>query len=149
MSEEIEQTEAPQTPVHTPKKGFLVAASFTVAGAVLSYIYQDEIIFFTGQETPMAFITLLIALLVFSMFFIMCYRNPKFGDSLLNRSIKVDDLPKENHSFHYSAGYKVESGADEKRLNSARKNKRATRKQLAETTRKMAEEGTLNKDEGN
>lgn len=149
MSEEIEHTEAPLKQVHTPKKGFLVAASVMLLGAVLAYMFQDDIIYFNGQENQMAFVTLLIALIVFSMFFVMCYRSPKFGDRLLNRNVEVGDLPKESHSYHYSTGFKAESGADEKRLNSARKNKRATRKQLAEKTRKMAEAGTLNKDEGN
>jgi len=133
----IDNQKPAETPKLKPHKGFLLAASITVLAVIFAYMYQEDIVYLSDTESHMGFVTLIIMLLVLSIFFIFCYRNPKIGAMFLNKDKSVKNTKKDKTTYHFSAGFKAETGLDEKRLNTARKSKRVTRKKLAAVTREM------------
>lgn len=122
-----------------PRPGFLIVAALFALGAIAAYLYEDAIIARSGD---MAFVVLIAILVLVSLMFVLFYRMPSIGNRLLGHSAVLDAGQKERSSTMstFTGAYKVETGMQEKRQATARKSARATRKQVAATTRAMQAE---------
>ena len=65
----IDNQKPAETPKLKPHKGFLLAASITVLAVIFAYMYQEDIVYLSDTESHMGFVTLIIMLLVLSIFF--------------------------------------------------------------------------------
>jgi len=119
---------------------FLVAAGVCVALVLVAYVFEDAIVSDSagGQLT---FAAMLIFLVLLSMALIFCYRSPRVGNRLLGYDIVISKPERTVKSdVQFSAGFKADTGADTKRMNSARKQARYSRRKLAAVTRQMQKE---------
>jgi len=137
MSEIQDQIEADAS---RPRPGFLVAAAACVVLAIFAYLFEGEIISgVSGGQLTYAF--LLIFLVLAAMGLVYCYRVPRFGNRLLGYDVVIGKPQKGAKSdVQYSGGFKAETGADTKRMNSKRKQARYSRRKLAQVTREMQQE---------
>lgn len=128
-----------------PQPVFLVLASLVSMGAMAIYFYKPEI---TERSGEVGFAFLLVFLVLGALFLVLCYRMPRVGNKMLGFSIVIDEPEKKiNEGYHYTGTFKVETGADEKRQNSKRKQARYNRRKIAALTREMQKEGLLEVDE--
>lgn len=126
-----------------PRRGFLTAGGVTSILGVLAYLYEETIVMTSG---PVAFAVILVFLVLVSLFLILCYRKPVWGNRLLGYDIVLVNPDKKIKSdVQYSGGFKAETGAETKRMNSRRKQARYARRKLAQVTREMQSEKTDNK----
>ena len=122
-----------------PRPAFLAAAAVAVVLAAVAYIYEDAIV--SGSGGQLTFAAILIVLVLSAMVLVLCYRNPALGNRLLGADKALNKPQKGVKSdVQYSGGFKAESGADTKRLNTKRKQARYSRQKLAKVTRKMQQE---------
>ncbi|NVJ71076.1 MAG: hypothetical protein HWE08_12015 [Alphaproteobacteria bacterium] len=125
-----------------PRAGFLWAAGVVSILAVLAYFFEDMMVEPDGNGA-LAYAVLLGLLIMLAMFLVLCYRMPRIGNRLLGYDVAImPTREKEKASFQYTGGFKVDTGLDEKRMSSKRKQARHSRKKLAETTRQMQAEKT-------
>lgn len=124
-----------------PKRVFLVAAAVVSMLIVGAYLYQDDIIL---GSSPLAYGALLIVLVLLALALVACYRSPRLGNRLLGYDIIITDPDKKGakSDVQYGGGFKTESAADAKRMNSKRKQARYSRRKLAQVTREMQQEKT-------
>lgn len=115
---------------------WLVLGLITISATVVAYLYQDDIIYYSN-DSMFAYSVLLILLVVMTLFFVMCYRNPALGEKIIGKAPDIEHGDKEKTSFLYTGFTKTQSASDEKILNSARKKARSSRKHYAAVTREM------------
>lgn len=122
-----------------PRRVFLVAAAIVSALVAAAYVYQDDVMRASG---PLAYGALLIVLVLLALSFVACYRTPRLGNRLLGYDIVITDPDKKGvkSDVQYGGGFKTDSAADAKRMNSRRKQTRSTRRKLAQVTREMQQE---------
>lgn len=126
-----------------PRRVFLIAGSITSVLGVLAYLYEETIVITSG---PVAFAVILVFLVLISLFLILCYRKPAWGNRLLGYDIVLVNPDKKIKSdVQYSGGFKAESGVETKRMNSKRKQARYSRRKLAQVTREMQSNKSDNK----
>ena len=118
---------------------WLVLGLITISATVVAYAFQDDIIYFSGGKV-FTYSVLLILLVVMTLFFVMCYRNPALGEKIIGKAPDVEHSEKEKTGFHYTGFTNTASASDEKRLNSSRKKMRSNRKHYAAVTREMQAE---------
>jgi len=118
---------------------WLLFGLITISATVVAYAYQDDIIFYSNGSV-FAYSVLLILLVLMTLFFVMCYRNPALGEKIIGKAPNVDQTQNEKSSFHYTGFTKTNSASDEKILNSKRKKTRNTRKHYAAVTREMQDD---------
>lgn len=137
MSEIRDEIEAE---ARRPRPGFLVAASVCMILAVAAYMFEEDIVSSDGGGQLM-FAFLLIFLVLTAMGLVLCFRSPRLGNRLLGYDVVIIDPDKSSKSdLQYSGGFKAETGADTKRMNTKRKQARYSRRKLAEVTRQMQQE---------
>jgi len=121
-----------------PRRGFLVAAAVASALAAIAYVFEEDIILSSGA---MGYAFLLIVLIFLAAGLMFCYKNPRFGSRLLGYDVVLRDPAKKIKSdVQFSGGFKADTGADTKRMNSKRKQARYSRRKLAQVTREMQRE---------
>ena len=117
-----------------PRPVFLVIALIFSVGAIAAYLYEPEITEMSGGSN-VPFAVLLISLVLLAIVMVLFFRNPRLGNRLLGYDAVMQDLTKEKRTgYHFSAGFKSDTGVDEKRMNTRRKSARATRRQYAKIT---------------
>ncbi len=124
---------------YKPRRVFLVAATVVSVLLIAAYLMQDDIIL---GSSPLAYGALLIFLVLLALGLIACYRNPRLGNRLLGYDVVITDPDKQGvkSDVQYSGGFKTDSAADTKRMNSKRKQARYSRRKLAQVTREMQQE---------
>ena len=123
-----------------PRPVFLVAAAISIGLALGAYLFEEEIVAGTGGG-QLSFAFLLVFLVLVAMGLVMCFRNPRLGNRLLGYDVVLRKPNKGAKSdLQFSAGFKAETGADKKRMNSKRKQARYNRRKLAQATRDMQQE---------
>ncbi len=122
-----------------PRRVFLVAAAIVSGLVAAAYVYQDDVM---RASSPLAYGALLIVLVLLALALVACYRTPRLGNSLLGYDIVITDPDKKGvkSDVQYGGGFKTDSAADAKRMNSRRKQARSTRRKLAQVTREMQQE---------
>ncbi len=115
-----------------PNVIFLIFAFISMLAAVAVYAYEDDLLV---NSSKAGFAVGLLLLVLLTLFFMLCFRNPVLGDRVLGKRGTVSK--DETSGFKYTGGFKADSAMDEKRLNSSRKSARATRKKFAATQREM------------
>lgn len=121
-----------------PKKNpiWLIFGLVTISATVAAYLFEDDILYISnGSE--FAYSVLLLLLVLMTLFFVMCYRNPALGEKIIGKAPDVERGKKDKTSFLYTGFTKTSSASDEKILNSGRKKARSTRKHYAAVTREM------------
>lgn len=122
-----------------PRRVFLIAAAVVSAMLVAAYVFQDDIML---ASSPLAYGALLIFLVLLALALVACYRTPRLGNRLLGYDIVIVNPDKQGvkSDVQYGGGFKTDSGADAKRMNSKRKQARYSRRKLAQVTREMQQE---------
>ena len=128
-----------------PKKPliFLFLAALMVVGAILGYVYEDELFFARPYRDVVAhninvyFILILLLSVLAAFFFLMCYLNPRFGNRLIGRNQPIITKPKESVSTVTYNVFDDTTAASVKSKHRKRKTSRHTRHKLAEATREM------------
>ena len=125
----------------SPEKNpvWLVFGLITISATVGAYLYQDDILYHTNAS-EFAYAVTLLLLVVMTLFFVMCYRNPALGEKIIGKAPDVEHSEKDKASFLYTGFTKTKSASDEKILNSARKKARSSRKHYAAVTREMQDD---------
>ena len=118
---------------------WLVLALVTISLTVVAYAYQDDIIYWSN-ESAFAYSVLLLLLVLMTLFFLMCYRNPSLGEKIIGGAPDVERSEKDKTAFHYTGFTTTDSASDAKRLNTSRKKTRSNRKHYAAVTREMQDE---------
>ncbi|WP_262695606.1 hypothetical protein [Kordiimonas aquimaris] len=127
-----------QDELNKPRIGFLITAAILSALSLGVYFYEADIV---SDNSALAYSLLLITLVLAAMFFMLCYRVPRIGNRLLGYHKMVDEPDKSGKSdVQFSAGFKQETAADKKRMNTQRKQARYSRRKLAAITREMNQE---------
>ena len=117
-----------------------MAAGFCILLALGAYVFEEQIVASSGGG-QLSFAILLVFLVLASMGFVMCYRTPRFGNKLLGYDVVISKPNKGVKSdMQFSAGFKADTGADTKRMNTKRKQARYSRRKLAQVTREMNED---------
>jgi len=128
-----------------PNTIFLYAASIVAVGSIFVYYFQNDIIDGTG---PTSFVVLLVFLVLLALFLVLCYRSPRIGNRFLGFGVVIDKGDKKmTDGYHYSAGFKEDTGVEVKRMNSRRKQARYNRRKIAAVTREMQAEKAKSKSE--
>jgi len=123
-----------------PRPGFLVAAGVCILSALGAYFFEEQVVASSGGG-QLSFAILLVFLVLASMGFVMCYRSPRLGNKLLGYDVIISKPNKGVKSdVQFSAGFKADTGADTKRMNSKRKQARYSRRKLAQVTREMQQD---------
>lgn len=123
-----------------PRPGFLVAAGVCILFALGAYVFEEQIVA-SSDGGQLSFAILLVFLVLASMGFVMCYRSPRLGNKLLGYDVVIGKPNKGVKSdVQFSAGFKADTGADKKRMNSKRKQARYNRRKLAQVTREMQQD---------
>ena len=124
-----------------PKKNpiWLVFGLVTISATVAAYLYEDDVMYYSNAS-EFAYAVLLLLLVVMTLFFVMCYRNPAFGEKIIGKAPDVDHSEKDKTSFLYTGFTKTPSASDAKILNSSRKKARSSRKHYAAVTREMQDD---------
>jgi len=119
-----------------PRRGFLAVGSIFAFLALLAYVFENQI---TSQAlgTELNFVILLMGLSICAFFCVLCYRNPRIGNRFLGYDVVLGEQQGAGEGYHYSGGFKSESGLAEKRRASARKTARQSRRHYAKITRDM------------
>ena len=130
-----------------PRPGFLLVAAVFAGLTVAAYLYEPVIIEMSdGSNVPFA--VLLTALVLASIVMVLFYRNPRLGNRLLGYGAVFDSpdtREDDSGGYHFSGGFKSsDTATSAKRMNSRRKQARATRRQYAKVTREMQQ--TVNAD---
>lgn len=140
-----------QRKVHRPKKNplFLVAALVCIIGVILTYTYEFELsTMYFNREVHFAVSVLELLFVVMTLYFMRCYLSPKLGKKLTGLDL-IDEATGDIAQVYkdytpearfYTRVFKVQSGKDEKIINSSRKKVRSTRKHYAAVTREMQDE---------
>lgn len=115
---------------------WLLLGLITISATVVAYAFQEDIVYLSNGSV-FAYSVLLILLVLMTLFFVMCYRNPALGEKILGKAPDVKHSEKDKTSFLYTGFTKTPSASDEKILNSARKKNRSSRKHYAAVTREM------------
>lgn len=133
-----DQSKGPSRP-----KIFLYLAALMMAFAVAAYAFQGSLQGVTGDWTT--FLFALVLPVVMALFFLYCYRTPRFGMKLLGRSIELGDRGEKEQGLSYNP-FRSESAIDEKLAQTRRKSARHLRKKLARATA-QSEEKPLSADQ--
>ncbi len=128
---EDHNTAAPEKP-----KIFLYLAALMIVLAVAAYAMQGSLLGRVGSWATFLFAILLPVLL--ALYFLYCYRVPRYGLKLLGRSIELGDPGEKTPGLSYNV-FKGESGIEEKLAQTRRKSARHLRKKLARATPKPGE----------
>ncbi|WND01577.1 hypothetical protein QGN29_08390 [Temperatibacter marinus] len=123
--------------LYKPRPIFLVFSLMFIILAILVYAYDDVILGESGGDVTMTYVLSLLVCVLLSGAMLMCYRNPKLGNKILGYDALDDAKVEQKGPSVFSTGFKFESGADEKRMGTQRKNSRATRRKYAKMTREM------------
>jgi hypothetical protein len=115
---------------------WLLLGLITISATVVAYAFQEDIVYLSNGSV-FAYSVLLILLVVMTLFFVMCYRNPVLGEKIIGRAPDVEHSEKDKTSFVYTGFTKSQSAKDEKILHSKRKRARSSRKHYAAVTREM------------
>lgn len=129
-----------QDELNKPRIGFLLTAGVLAVMAVGVYMYEADIV---ASNSVFTYALLLISLVLAAMFFMLCYRVPRIGNRVLGYHKMVDEPDRAGKSdMQFSAGFKQETAADKKRMNTKRKQARYSRRKLAAVTREMQQNKT-------
>ena len=120
-----------------PRLGFLIVAAISAMLAVATYLFEDDIVGPAGED-GITYALILVILVLVTMVLVICYRVPSLGNQLLGyHKLNAQPKMKAKSDVQYSAGFKSDTGADTKRVNSRRKQTRHSRKHYAAVTREM------------
>lgn len=129
-----DQNKAPEK--STRPKIFLYLAALMILLAVAAYAMQGSLLGRAGSWTTFLFALVLPVLM--ALFFLYCYRVPRFGLKLLGRSIELGDPGEKTQGLSYNV-FKGESAVEEKLAQTRRKSARHLRRKLARATPKPGE----------
>lgn len=118
-------------------KIFLYLAALMMALALAAYIFEGSLYDVVGSDS--AFLFALVLPVLAALFFIYCYRNPRFGRKMMGHSAP----PVAKRGSGGGLSYNVFRGEDpgaEKLAQTRRKSARHLRKQLARATAELATE---------
>ena len=118
---------------------WLIFGLVTISATVAAYLFEDDILYYTNSS-EFAYAVLLLLLVLMTLFFVMCYRNPALGEKIIGKAPDVEHSEKDKTSFLYTGFTKTPSASDAKILNSSRKKARSSRKHYAAVTREMQDE---------
>lgn len=135
-----------QTELMKPKMGFLLASGSAAVLAMVVYFLEDEITAGAQNDSGITFAFLLIALVLLSMFFMLCYRVPRIGNRLMGYDKLTGRKKTVKSDVQYTAGFKSDTAVDAKRMNTKRKQARHSRRKLAAITREMQQKNSENTD---
>ncbi|MCH8861354.1 MAG: hypothetical protein IID51_02445 [Proteobacteria bacterium] len=124
-----------KTPLEKPKI-FLYLAALMILLAVVAYAMQGSILGRAGSWTTFLFALVLPVLM--ALYFLYCYRVPRYGLKLLGRGIELGDPGEKPQGLSYNV-FKSESAGDEKLAQTRRKSARHLRKRLARATPRPGE----------
>lgn len=117
-------------------RGYLYLAALMMAVAVAAYTLEGALYDMAGSGS--AFLMALVFPVLAALFFVYCYRNPRFGRKMMGHSIPPVDKRQKAEGLSYNI-FKGESGAQEKLAGTRRKSARNLRKQLARATAEVKE----------
>lgn len=117
-------------------KVFLYLAALMILLAVVAYAMQGSLLGRAGSWTTFLFALVLPVLM--ALYFLYCYRVPRYGLKLLGRSIELGDPGERTQGLSYNV-FKGESAIEEKLAQTRRKSARHLRKRLARATPKPGE----------
>ena len=120
-------------------KGYLYLAALMMALAVAAYTFEGALYDMAGSSS--AFVFALVLPVLAALFFVYCYRNPRFGRKMMGHSAPLVDKKQRAGGLSYNI-FKGESGAQEKLAGTRRKSARHLRKQLGRATAEVAEEAS-------
>lgn len=127
-----DRKQEPEQPEEMEKpKIFLYLAALMIFLAVAAYAFQGSLQGLTGSWTTFLFMLVLPVLM--ALFFLYCYRIPRYGLKLLGRSIELGDPGERAQGLTYNI-FKGESASAEKLAQTKRKSARHLRRRLARAT---------------
>lgn len=112
---------------------FLYLAALMIMLAVAAYAMQGSLLGRAGSWTTFLFALVLPVLM--ALYFLYCYRVPRYGLKLLGRSIELGDPGEKTQGLSYNV-FKGESAIEEKLAQTRRKSARHLRRKLARATPK-------------
>ena len=115
-------------------KAFLYLAALMILLAVAAYIFQGPLLDMSNDSS--AFLFALVLPVLAALFFVYCYRKPRFGLKLLGRSVELSDKSSKAQGLSYNV-FKGESAIEEKLAQTRRKSARHLRKKLARETARL------------
>lgn len=126
-------TETPDNRPAPPEKPkiFLYLAALMMMLAVAAYAFQGSLLGQRGDWRTFLFALLLPVLL--ALYFLYCYRVPRYGLKLLGRTIEMGDPGEKTRGLTYNI-FRGESAIEEKLAQTRRKSARHLRKRLARAT---------------
>jgi len=131
-------TETAQDIARKPHIGFLIGAATASLCAVLAYGFEAEIVALSPGGSPLPFAIALVFCVLIAMGLLLCYRMPRLGNRLLGHDVVLRQSARSTtDGYHFTAGFKMESGVEEKRAASRRLSARQTRRKYARATRHM------------
>lgn len=135
--ENPDRRERPRQPARPSRpKIFLYLAALMLLLAVAAYAFQGSLQGLAGDWTTFLFALVLPVLM--ALFFLYCYRVPRYGLKLLGRSVELGDPGEKAAGLSYNV-FKGESAADEKLAQTRRKSARHLRRRLARATPRPGE----------
>ncbi len=108
---------------------FLVGAGIMLLIALLSFIFQEELM--KVNDNASDFLYPLIFGVLFALFFLYAYRSKKLALTLLGRGVELQEKPDDNNPAPSYNVFKDESATDVKMQSTRRKKARHLRKQFA------------------
>ena len=132
-----EKQEGPGKP-----KIFLLLAAIFVVGAILGYIYEEELFIhrpyreLVFHDVNVYFIGILIISLVGAFFCLFCFLNPRYGNKILGRQDPKASLPREKIGTVTYSVFADTTAKSVKAQHRARKTARHARHKYAKATKK-------------
>lgn len=134
---------APQKPEGPGKPlVFLFLAAIFVAGAIMGYVYEDELFIrrpyleFSSHQINVYFLGILMISLIGAFFCLFAYLNPRFGNRILGRGeVRPTTLKEKTGTVTYSV-FADTTAKSVKAHHRARKTARHERHKYAKATKK-------------
>lgn len=129
--EDIEKEKQEEQAEPKSPKFYLVLAALMVVVAIAAYVFQDKL--FDLSYSDSTFVVAITVPIILALFFLYCYRFPRFGLSLLGHKAEFRQKKEGEGTVTYDI-FQGESGSDEKLRHSRRKRDRHMRRLAAKYT---------------